>query len=279
MKKYLLFLVFPIVLVGCQSIARKEDVEPVKEKVSKVESDLYTASKAIVEKIKEIEGDYNKKVNNLNLSIEALNKEKATIIERIVSTEREINTIKGKIDEVNYNLEKKIEQQKEDIEANKIDIKRDIDTLKKSYNDIISSVATISSSLALIQNDLSSLKKAQEALSKNIETLSDIVNRNTIDYSQIDEKINKTSKVFLDELTRQESEIFYLKNKISQIEKLPIDNEKNTATDSGGKYYIVKKGDSLGKVAEKFNTTVSALKKANKLTNDVIYPGQKLIIP
>lgn len=40
--------------------------------------------------------------------------------------------------------------------------------------------------------------------------------------------------------------------------------------------YIVKPGDSLSKIAKKFNTTVALIKRANKLSSDIIYPNQKL---
>jgi len=43
--------------------------------------------------------------------------------------------------------------------------------------------------------------------------------------------------------------------------------------------YTVKKGDTLGKIARAQGTTVAALKKTNKLTNDTIRVGQKLKIP
>ena len=45
------------------------------------------------------------------------------------------------------------------------------------------------------------------------------------------------------------------------------------------RYYTVKKGDSLWKIAQKYNTTVQKIKTINKLINNTIYPGQKLIIP
>ena len=43
--------------------------------------------------------------------------------------------------------------------------------------------------------------------------------------------------------------------------------------------YVVKAGDSLWKIAQKYQTTVDALKQINNLTSDLIIPGQILQIP
>lgn len=43
--------------------------------------------------------------------------------------------------------------------------------------------------------------------------------------------------------------------------------------------YKVRHGDNLVVIAEKHDTTVSVLRRANELSSDVIFPGQKLMIP
>ena len=43
--------------------------------------------------------------------------------------------------------------------------------------------------------------------------------------------------------------------------------------------YTVKKGDSLYTIAQKYNTTVSALTDINMLTSNTIFPDQVLLIP
>jgi len=42
--------------------------------------------------------------------------------------------------------------------------------------------------------------------------------------------------------------------------------------------YIVQVNDTLWSIAVQFSTTVEAIKKANNLTSDLIYPGQQLFI-
>lgn len=54
------------------------------------------------------------------------------------------------------------------------------------------------------------------------------------------------------------------------VKKIP--SEKETE-------YTVVKGDSLYKIATKFNTTVNALKEKNNLTSNTLSIGQKLLIP
>ena len=43
--------------------------------------------------------------------------------------------------------------------------------------------------------------------------------------------------------------------------------------------YTVKENDTLSKIAQKYNTTVDAIRNLNGLTSDLIYPGDSLLIP
>ena len=61
---------------------------------------------------------------------------------------------------------------------------------------------------------------------------------------------------------------------IGQILKIP---KKETETNNI--IYIVVKGDSLWKIANKYSTTVDKIKEANNLSSNLLSIGQKLIIP
>jgi LysM repeat protein len=58
-----------------------------------------------------------------------------------------------------------------------------------------------------------------------------------------------------------------------------VEKDKKPVSVKGAKKtYLVKKGDTLSGIAEKFNTNVKALKKLNGLKSDKIIAGQRLII-
>lgn len=56
-------------------------------------------------------------------------------------------------------------------------------------------------------------------------------------------------------------------------------NVQKTETFKPKKTYTVKSGDTLSKIADKFNVSLSKLKNVNGLKSDTIRPGQKLKIP
>lgn len=58
-----------------------------------------------------------------------------------------------------------------------------------------------------------------------------------------------------------------------ETNKNPENNQNSSNTT-----YTIKSGDTLTSIARRFNTTVSAIKKANNLKSDLIFVGQKLLV-
>ncbi len=63
---------------------------------------------------------------------------------------------------------------------------------------------------------------------------------------------------------------------IKKIEELNIKMLFSSKVDSRSTLYEIKPGDTLGKIARDFNTTVELLKKSNNLQDDRIIPGRKI---
>jgi serine/threonine protein phosphatase PrpC/LysM repeat protein len=57
------------------------------------------------------------------------------------------------------------------------------------------------------------------------------------------------------------------------------ESKKEDVKSSKGGSHIVKSGDNLGKIAEKYNVKIDAIKKANNIKDDQINIGQELKIP
>ena len=57
------------------------------------------------------------------------------------------------------------------------------------------------------------------------------------------------------------------------------DTYQPTSFNQGITQYTVKRGDSLSKIANQFDTSVSAIKAANGLSSDLIRVGDKLVVP
>lgn len=88
------------------------------------------------------------------------------------------------------------------------------------------------------------------------------------------------------------SDIKLYNNKTTDIinigEKLLISNKNVSLTTSSAStintvnvdtYYFVKSGDTLWKVAQLYQVSTTDIKTVNKLASDIIYVGQKLLIP
>ncbi|OIU69751.1 muramidase family protein [Rossellomorea aquimaris] len=90
----------------------------------------------------------------------------------------------------------------------------------------------------------------------------------------------KTTVSSLKKLNHLKSDMIYVGQtlKVSGTAAAPSKSKSTVPNNSKTTTYKVKKGDTLSAIAKKYNTTVSKLKKANKLISDRIYVGETLKI-
>jgi membrane-bound lytic murein transglycosylase D len=73
--------------------------------------------------------------------------------------------------------------------------------------------------------------------------------------------------------------LVYERSRENEVPNEPVasvSSNSKVVTESEWVTYKVRGGDSLGKIATKYNTTITELKKWNKLRSNTIHPGQKL---
>lgn len=286
MKKIIIFssIILIFLFSGCADIATKDEVDAVKEKINNVEDDFYVMVKQVNEKFQNIENDYNQKINKINSETKEISDKLLILNSEIDSLKEEVRGVKGKIDELKYEIDEKLKKITDDYIEKNLDTKRDIEGLKKTYNDLIITTSNLNQHLSIMQKDIIVLRDSQVKILEGIQNFPQRI-------EQIEEEINKNEKnlqnltqTILEELTKHESEIYYLKQKVSTDKELGKEEKKDKQVKSilkteKGNYYIVQKGDYLTKIAQKFNTSVSEIKKLNNLKSDTVYPGQKLLIP
>jgi len=288
-----------LAISGCETIATKDDIGNVQSKVSDVQDDFYATSMAISERFQAIETntderfssvekdirELSEKADRLSSDTGSLSEQKALLSTGLSSINSEIRKVYGKIDELDYKFGEEIKKAEISSQQKDFEVRRDIEGLKKTYNDIISSISALSKNLSAIQNDMMSINKSQQVITDSVNKVAADVERNAAQNASIEKAFKKNTDIFLNELTRQESEIFVLKKKIEGLEKIASSGALTSGTgelleiSSGKKYYTVKKGDYLGKIAGNYKTSVRAIKAANNLKRDTIYIGQKLVIP
>ena len=82
-------------------------------------------------------------------------------------------------------------------------------------------------------------------------------------------------EIYIDSFIVHEKELYNFKTK-KGIDRAKLEEEMKKVSDRS--VHIVKSGESLGSIANKYRISVNQLKTWNKLKNTTIYPGQKLIV-
>jgi membrane-bound lytic murein transglycosylase D len=139
----------------------------------------------------------------------------------------------------------------------------------KNWNDLSSDVIYEGQELKLYSekkvNETEKMTKKTKAITYTVmegDNLTQIANKFAVSVSDIKDWNDLKSDVIY------KGQVLKLYNPTKETTK----KKESTKT----QYYTVKKGDTLAKIADKYDTTISELKKWNKLDSDDIEIGQKL---
>jgi len=114
-----------------------------------------------------------------------------------------------------------------------------------------------------LEKELKGAVKKLDQVLQDIRQLSLHANETTSALTQYKEKIRKSEERL--------EELGHIKAALGEL-KVALQSGANLDS------YTVQSGDTLEKIARKFQTTISSIKSANDLTTDTIYPGQELSI-
>ncbi len=138
----------------------------------------------------------------------------------------------------------------------------------KDWNDLESDKIMVGQKLKIYSDKkvTSSSKKAKTYTVKAGDNLTKIADANGVSVADIKEWNGLDSDVI------QEGQVLKLYSTKETTKKEKKETKSKTT------YHTVKKGETLGKLADKYNCSIADLKKWNNLKKDTIEIGQKLIV-
>jgi predicted nucleic acid-binding Zn-ribbon protein len=214
--------------------------------------------------------DLKKKTESLEVYVDRQNK---TLIDELTRQESEIFGVKRETFYIKGDLKDIFSRISQNISG----LNRDIENLKKNYNDLLISMTSSLKVLSNFNEEILNLKNSYNNINQNLDVLTKEMEVLKRENELIKKVMDENNKVILNEILRHEKEILKIKEGIAGETQI-VENTGIKKVDSP-RVYIVQKGDFLFKIAEMFKVDYKELKRINNLKSDIIYPGQKLIIP
>jgi LysM repeat protein len=122
---------------------------------------------------------------------------------------------------------------------------------------------------AALENQIKEFKLWQEDVTAQIKSALTHANEITTAISQHQKKLSE-----LHQISYKHSQRFQELSSLKKSLELIINN-----LNASQSTHVVSERETLEKIARKYHLSVDRLKRANHLEKDIIYPGQKLIIP
>ncbi|HEY5235485.1 MAG TPA: LysM peptidoglycan-binding domain-containing protein [Rhabdochlamydiaceae bacterium] len=173
-----------------------------------------------------------------------------------------LTALRGNNDHVYEEMKTEIADLRHSLHGTEVELK----LLEEKFESREMDIASPKGDVASLQRKIALLEKTIDKMNGDLKSLMSYANQTTTSLSHYRDQIQ--------EIDRKLGEVSKLRSTLSQMSKTYTAPE--TATENT---YRVKSGDSLEKIARKFQTTADALKKSNQLTSDKIVIGQELTIP
>lgn len=125
----------------------------------------------------------------------------------------------------------------------------------------------VTNRLSQIEKKIKNLEKNHETVLGDLKTLKNHLNDSTQALTKCQQKLTDLDKQLTCDIKSLKHS---LQSMLTLLQKGEVGEQKT---------YTVQSGDSLGKIAQDFHTTIKRLKEYNQLTSDQIIIGQKLQIP
>lgn len=180
------------------------------------------------------------------------------------------HTVQNQDQEI-YSLKQKIQNQETVVESMHSEVSALIKAAKESQK----------SSGAQLDTKLKSMEKNLDKLVSDLKQFKKHANDSSTTISEIQKKLKEQQDV-ADIQAQQIKDLETALRSLASAMQTKVAPSKAASTSSSSTSsgeYKVKSGDSLEKIAKDNGTTIEAIRKANNLQKDTIYPGQKLVIP
>lgn len=173
-----------------------------------------------------------------------------------------LTALRGNNDHLFEEMRTEIADLKHSLHGTEVELK----LLEEKFDSREMETASPKGDVASLKHKIALLEKNIDKMNGDLKSLMAYANQTTTSLSHYRDQIQ--------EIDRKLSEVSKLRSTLSQMSKTYSAPEPATENT-----YRVKPGDSLEKIARKFQVTADALKKSNQLTSDKIVIGQELTIP
>ncbi len=169
------------------------------------------------------------------------------------------------------------------------DIKHDLNTYEIEHHVIEGKLIDQEQTIASLKHQVAELKSGKldasvqelQNLEKKIHQISKKQDKIVTDLRQLSSHANDTTTAlaqYKDKIAQFEKAIQGQNLQLSEIQKIK-DGITKLAEAESGKFYVVKAGDSLEKIARDHHTSVEKIKQVNRMTSDLIVVDQQLSLP